>query len=349
MSGTSLDGLDIALCEFKNEKGKWSYTITKAETLEYSAERRTELNSLLYATAEQLACADMDFGYYIGKVAKAFLKENNLEADFISSHGHTIFHQPAKGFTYQIGSGAAITAASSLPVVSDFRSVDVGLGGQGAPLVPIGDQLLFNEFDFCLNLGGIANISFNKGGKRIAFDCCPVNIVLNELAKEKGLEYDKDGLLARKGTVNKELLDQLNALDYYKQPFPKSLGKEWIDKEVFPIINSFPTSTTEDKLATVCTHIAQQLGSITSGKKGKLLATGGGAFNSFLIEKIKEASPTVTVVVPEKNIVAFKEALVFAFLGILRVRNEVNCLSSVTGALSDSIGGALYGNFSQLL
>lgn len=348
MSGTSLDGLDIALCEFRKEGGKWNYHIIKGETIEYTAQCRIEMNDLLYVKAEQLAFADMDFGYYIGGKVKDFLIKNNLKADFIASHGHTIFHQPDEGFTYQIGSGAAITAASGLPVVSDFRSVDVALGGQGAPLVPIGDKLLFTDFDYCLNLGGISNISFDKAGKRLAFDCCPVNIVLNALAKEKRQEYDKDGLLARKGKVNNDLLEKLNKLDYYKQPFPKSIGKEWIDKEVFPIINA-ATGSTEDKLATFCAHIAEQLKESITASSGKLLATGGGAFNCFLIEQIQQALPDIKVVVPDATIVSFKEALVFAFLGILRVRNEVNCLSSVTGASADNIGGALYGNFSGLL
>lgn len=348
MSGTSLDGLDIALCDFERHHKGWTYKIVKAETIEYPTRRRIELNDLLYATAEQLAFTDMDFGSFIGKEVKSFLEKNKLKADFIASHGHTIFHQPARRFTYQIGSGAAVCAASGLPVVSDFRSIDVALGGQGAPLVPIGDKLLFSEYDVCLNLGGIANISFDKGGKRLAFDCCPVNIVLNALAKEKGLEYDKDGLLAQKGIVDDNLFDALNKLSYYQQPFPKSLGKEWIDKEVFPIVNA-STISVEDKLATFCAHIAKQLSNSIVVDKGKLLATGGGAFNSFLIEKIKEALQGITVVVPEHNIVSYKEALVFAFLGILRVRNEVNSLSSVTGASSDNIGGALYGNFSGLL
>ena len=348
MSGTSLDGLDIALCELKKQGGTWHYHIIKAETIEYSLQKKEEFNSLLYASAEQLAFADMGFGYYIGEKVKAFLAQNNLKADFIASHGHTVFHQPTKGFTYQIGSGAAIAAVSGLPVVSDFRSVDIALGGQGAPLVPIGDKLLFADFEFCLNLGGIANISFDEADKRLASDICPVNIVLNALAKQLGQEYDKDGLLARKGTVNTELLTKLNGLDYYKQPFPKSIGKEWIDKEVFPIINSF-TISTEDKLATFCTNIAEQLSSITNRKSGRLLATGGGALNGFLIEKIKQSCATIEVVVPDNNIVLFKEALIFAFLGILRIRNEVNCLSSVTGASSDSIGGALYGDFRNLL
>jgi len=348
MSGTSLDGLDIALCEFKKQGESWNYHIIKAETIDYTLLKRAEFNNLLSASGEQLAHADMILGYFIGKEATAFLKKNNLKADFIASHGHTIFHQPSKGFTYQIGSGAAIAAASGLPVISDFRSVDVALGGQGAPLVPIGDKLLFTDFEFCLNLGGIANISFDQVGKRIAFDICPANIVLNTLAKQLGQEYDKDGLYARKGNINTELLDKLNRLNYYKQPFPKSIGKEWVDQEVFPIVNTF-TSSTEDKLATFCIHIAEQLATITTGKTGKLLATGGGAFNGFLMEKIKQSCKNLTVIVPEDNIVSFKEALIIAFLGVLRVRNEVNCLSSVTGASSDSIGGALYGNFSGLL
>ena len=350
MSGTSLDGLDIAFCEFSKKGKRWSYLIKAASTIDYSLEQKRMFSDLMNVSAEELALADVQFGSFIGKNVKKFLSSKKLKADFICSHGHTIFHQPARAFTYQLGSGASISAQCDLPVVSDLRSLDVALGGQGAPLVPIGDQLLFNEYDFCLNLGGISNISFEAKKKRIAFDISPVNIVLNALAKEKGLEYDESGKLASVGLVNPDILTALNVLDFYKQKFPKSLGKEWIDQHVFPIIQSSSISI-EDKLSTFCEHIADQLQVVikkvplnSSKKKRSLLITGGGAFNAYLINRIREKlKGKLEVIVPDKNTVMFKEALIFAFLGVLRIRNENNSLRSVTGATKDAIGGALYG------
>jgi anhydro-N-acetylmuramic acid kinase len=344
MSGTSLDGLDIALCRFKKNKEGWSYNILEALTVAYPETMRRKLSSLMKATAEELATMDAFFGTYSGGQVKKLIDRKKKKIDMIASHGHTIFHQPGKGFTTQIGNGAYIAAVSGVPVVSDFRTMDVGLGGQGAPLVPIGDKLLFEDYEYCLNLGGIANISFDRSGKRIAGDICPVNMVLNLLAEEKGKSYDKDGKMASKGKVNIELLKKLNRLPFYKSKFPKSLGREWVEKEVFPLISD-PALSTEDRLATACEHIAFQISAtLDKNKSASLFVTGGGALNNFLIERIKIASgPKIKVVVPDPLIVSYKEALIFAFLGLKRVLGESNALSSVTGASRSSVGGALYG------
>lgn len=349
MSGTSLDGLDIAYCEFElTAQGKWEYRIIEGETVEYDAARKSFLKNLMQGSAEDLAFTDAEFSYFMGKSVNQFMMKHKLVPDFIASHGHTIFHQPEKGFTYQIGSGAALSASTGIPVVSDFRSLDVALKGQGAPLVPIGDKLLFQNYDVCLNLGGIANLSFDHEGKRIAYDICPVNIVLNHYANKEGLSYDDKGSLAATGSIDFPLLDLLNKLEFYKKPFPKSLGKEWIDKEVFPILAQ-KTLSTADILATFCRHIAMQIANQIPVNARNVLVTGGGAFNEFLIREMQNELKKTEVIVPAKNIVMFKEALIFAFLGVLRIRNEVNCLSSVTGASADNVGGALYGNFSELL
>jgi anhydro-N-acetylmuramic acid kinase len=352
MSGTSLDGLDLAYCHFVKEKDHWIFEILKAETIEYDAGRRVELTKIMEKSALDITLLHAGLGSFIGKEVTHFIKKHSLSPDFISSHGHTIFHQPASSVTLQIGSGAHISAGCGLPVVCDFRSLDVALGGQGAPLVPIGDKLLFSDYEFCLNLGGIANVSFEHHKKRIAFDICPVNIVMNQLALSLGRPFDEGGLLAKKGKVNNELLQQLNGCDFYRQAYPKSLGKEWVDKNIFPLLQASQISV-EDKLCTFCEHIAIQIDAVikTAGlsSSSKMLVTGGGAFNTFLIERLKQiSSGKVNVMVPDKNTVNFKEALIFAFLGVLRVRNEVNCLSSVTGASKDNVGGALYGDFSQL-
>lgn len=347
MSGTSLDGLDIAVCKFELKEDKWSYEILDATTFEYNEARRNSLKNVMKGSAERLARLDFDFGYFQGSAVKNYLDKLNTSVDFISAHGHTIFHQPENRFTTQIGNGAAVAAASNLPVVCDFRSMDVALRGQGAPLVPIGDKLLFKEFDFCLNLGGIANISYDdKSGKRIAFDVCPANMVLNYLAAQKGHLFDKGGSLAKVGSLNINLLETLSKIEYYSKLTPKSLGKEHVDNLFIPLIKNSKDSI-ENLLNTFCHHIAEKVTEVIKKNKTsdhtKVLITGGGAFNEFLVGLFQEmAGHGIKFVVPEPKIVSFKEALIFAFLGTLRWRNEVNSLSSVTGSMKDNCGGAIY-------
>lgn len=341
MSGTSLDGLDIAYCEFTYKSGKWGYTMGAAETIPYGGDMLNALKTAYTIPANELLQLHNEYGKYLGSAVKKFIKKHKLkDVDFVSSHGHTIFHQPDKGYTFQLGAGSSLAAAVGLPVVSDFRSGDVALGGQGAPLVPIGDELLFADYAQCLNLGGFANVSYKQRAKRIAFDIAPVNIVLNALVAERGKNYDDEGQMARLGKVHEALLVELNALDFFSKIHPKSLGREWLEEEYLPLLNKHSISL-EDKLRTVCENVAQQIGkALNGGPKGKVLITGGGAFNIFMIELITQKTDGVCVI-PDRNLVEYKEALVFAFLGVLRMRNEVNCLSSVTGASRDSVGGVV--------
>jgi len=347
MSGTSLDGLDLAFCEFEKKDNRWSYLIHQAETYPYTREWKERLSSIESAAAVDFAMTDASYGHLLGKCAKDFIENHQIRPDFIASHGHTIFHQPQNRFTTQIGKGSAIAAETGLPVVSDFRSADVALGGQGAPLVPIGDRLLFSDYEYCLNLGGFANISFEKNGNRIAFDVCPANIVLNSIAEKAGAYYDDGGEMARKGIILPGLLEKLNLLPYYTRQAPKSLGKEWALAEIQPLIDvalTLPASDSLlcDLLATFCEHIAIQVARIVCPMPGeKILITGGGAFNKFLIERIAQHI-RAEIELPDNKTINFKEALIFAFLAVLRWRNEVNCLMSVTGAARDSVGGAIY-------
>jgi len=342
MSGTSLDGVDLAHCVFHLADGRWSFEIKEAETVSYSDSWKSRLASLPSKSAMEFVAADREYGDYLGQLVKKFISNNHLQVDFVSSHGHTIFHQPEKRITSQIGSGAALAAACGLPVVCDFRSLDVALGGQGAPLVPVGDRLLFSDYDYCLNLGGIANISFEKNSERIAFDICPANMPLNALAQMEGQAYDKDGALARKGYIHETLLNNLNSLDYYSLAYPKSLGREWVEDKFFPLLNTNSLSIA-DRLCTCCEHIAIQIANVikSNGDTGKLYITGGGAFNKFLVERISEHLSS-QIMLPEAKLVNYKEALIFAFLGVLRWRGENNCLKSVTGASKDSCSGAVY-------
>lgn len=444
MSGTSSDGLDLALCRFETtcyclqepfghednitgkhyiiRKGKligasercdkntnlytecsaiWNFKILKTKTVPYSGTSWPER----FIKAENMDGLGLmklhrDFGRFTGDAVNNFIycsegsdtgieKLTGIKPDLIASHGHTIFHRPAQGITFQIGDGAEIAAITGITTISDFRRLDVALGGQGAPLVPVGDELLFNQYDFCLNLGGFANISFRESTKRVAFDICPANIVLNKIAQTLGHNYDKGGDIARTGNVIDKLLQSLENLEYYRLAGPRSLGKEWLDEFFMPVIEKF-TAAPEDKMRTVCEHIALRIASAlfkppahpfiknktrpetkssgyekydktyTAFSKNKtnnneegfvssetdqlssLLITGGGAKNGFLAELIAAKTAPVQIVIPEDNLIDFKEAVVFAFLGVRRIRNEPNCLASVTGARKDNSGGIIF-------
>ncbi len=342
MSGTSMDGLDLAYSVFSKKGEKWKYQILNAETISYSSEWENRLKNLPKSSAQEFVKTNADYGHLIGNEVNKFIKKHNLEVDFISSHGHTIFHQPALGFTSQIGDGASIAAETNLDVVCDFRSLDVALNGQGAPLVPIGDKLLFSGFDYRLNLGGFANISFEENEKTLAFDIAPANIAFNFFANKEGLVFDEEGGLAAKGNTIPELLQKLNALPYYQIKGSKSLGREWFETEFLPLINSYYPNN--DILSTLVQHLTYQISLVLkriSKKNQKLLITGGGAYNSFLIEQLKKMT-NVEIVIPSDALIQFKEALIFAFLGVLRLENQINTLKEVTGAKRNSIGGAIY-------
>ncbi|MDP3558324.1 MAG: anhydro-N-acetylmuramic acid kinase [Bacteroidota bacterium] len=340
MSGTSLDGLDIALCQFDINNDSYNYSIKKAVTINYSQEWAKLLKDIKNASAEDYFKLNSLYGKFIGEKINEFLKGTDLIPDAIASHGHTIFHQPKLGFSTQIGCGATIAATTRITTVCDFRSLDVANGGQGAPLVPIGDKLLFSEYEACLNIGGIANISFNdKGGNRIAYDICEANMLLNYLSEKIGQAYDRGGELAKTGKINNELLNKLNSQKYYSQKGAKSIGREWFEQIILPLIENSGIEI-KDLLATTTEHVAQIIANDLVNKKN-VLVTGGGAFNSFLIESIKSKT-SCEIIIPDAETINFKEALIFAFLGYLRLNKKINTLSSVTGAKSDSIGGAVY-------
>lgn len=389
MSGTSLDGLDLAYCVFGEERNKvykdfkdlkekeererlsstygnscWGYGVCKAVTVPYPEELSQKLAQAMSLSGYELALLHNELGRFIGMQVKAFMADFAEEVELIASHGHTVFHRPDLGTTLQIGSGADIAAICGKPTVCDFRTLDVALGGQGAPLVPIGDELLFGQYDICLNLGGISNLSYRADGQRKAYDISPCNIVLNQLARQMGKAYDADGNIARSGCIDTTLLEKLNSLDYYKQLETKSLGREWIDSEFFPILNSCHLSV-PDQMRTVCEHIAEQIANAcnSAGVKSPdsndgtgnyemegcnnircrtMLITGGGAHNAFLINLIREKFHG-QVIIPDDKTIDFKEAIIFAFLGFLRANGLPNCLASVTGARRDSCGGGMYG------
>ena len=333
MSGTSLDGIDLAICTF-TKKGNWEFKIEKQATIKYSDYWKNRLENLHTKNKKIITTTDVEYGAFLGKKIIAFL--DNEKVDFIASHGHTIFHQPENKYTLQIGDGKTIAKTTGITTINDFRILDVSLGGQGAPLVPIGDLHLFPNYKYCINLGGFANISIKKEREITAFDICPVNIVLNQVCKELNIEYDNNGDIAKKGKLIPALLQQLNKLSFYKKSPPKSLGREWVEKHINPLIKN---QKPEDALHTFCEHIAMQIGIFI--KNESALVTGGGAFNSYLMERIKHHSLS-EIITPSNTIINFKEALLFGFLGILKIRNEVNCLQSVTGSDRDNCGGVIH-------
>jgi anhydro-N-acetylmuramic acid kinase len=368
MSGSSLDGLDIAFVELHENAGKWQYEIKAADTYPYPEEWIKQLKGAINNNALDYQLLHTAYGHYIGGQVNKFIARHNLQyqVQLIASHGHTTFHVPSKKMTGQLGDGASIAAITGINVVSDLRAMDIALGGQGAPIVPMGEKLLLGNYTFFLNLGGIANISYNHPDKYIAFDICPANRVLNMLAQEMGKAYDAEGKEAAAGTLQPKLLEMLNKLDYYEMPYPKSLANDFGTDVVYPLIKS-SGQPTGDGLRTAVEHIAVQVSNAvrallnnhkpafdnpgsagTAGGAGganyKLLVTGGGAHNSFLMERLRVALQELQVelVVPDKNIIDFKEAIVMALIGVLRWREENNVMASVTGASRNSIGGAVW-------
>ena len=341
MSGTSLDGIDLAEINFtKNET--WQFQILKATTVHYTEEWLSKLKSLTQKSKKDLQQIDLDYTDYLAEVITAFIKKNSIKnIDAVCSHGHTALHQPEQKLTYQIGNLPELAKKINQNVVCDFRVQDVEFGGQGAPLVPIGDELLFSEYDYCINLGGFANVSTKIKNQRIAFDICPVNIVLNKYVQQLGLGFDDKGYLASQGKINQQLLEQLNALNFYKKSYPKSLGLEWVEQQIFPLIDKYDL-TIKDILRTMVEHVAQQIAKVISQKVNvSVLLTGGGTYNDFLVERIK-ALTNNKIVIPSMEIIEFKEALIFGFLGVLKLRDENNCLASVTGANKDHSSGNIF-------
>lgn len=339
MSGTSLDGLDICYVRFDSDS---IFEILQAETIQYSQELKDQLKNAFSITAMEMCELDIQFGYFLGDEVMKFMQKYAInQVDFVASHGQTIFHQPHKNFTLQIGNGAAIASRCQQKVICDFRVQDVVLGGQGAPLVPIGDELLFSKYDACLNLGGFSNISMNRNGQRIAFDVCPVNIVLNHYANKLGYDYDKGGELAATGVVNNQLVNELNNLSFYFQDMPKSLGFEWLENEFLTIVDKYDVSI-EDKLVSCVHHSVEQLVKCFNQYDiNNVLITGGGAKNDLLINLLRSKT-SVDIIIPNIHLIDFKEALIFAFLGYKKNNNQVNCLASVTGASRDHSSGIIY-------
>ena len=341
MSGTSLDGIDLCFSNFSYDNKNWKFIIKVSDTVPYEKSWITKLTNAHSLSEIKLKDLDLEFTSYLSKIILGFIHKNQISnIDFISSHGHTVFHEPKKQITYQIGNRVELYNLTNIPVVCDYRIQDVQLGGQGAPLVPIGDLLLFSDYSHCLNLGGFSNISIKSNNNIIAYDICPVNIVLNKYSRLIGFDFDMKGQISKSGNINNNLLKSLNEILYYNLTHPKSLGLEWVENKIFPLIDSYKISV-QDILRTYVEHIAIQISNNLEGDNLKILISGGGVKNKFLIERIKDLSDKNLEIISE-NITDYKEALIFGFLGVLRIRNENNCLKSVTGANIDHSSGVIF-------
>ncbi len=346
MSGTSLDGLDIAYCHFWKKANHWDFEIRQTSAISYDNTLYEKLKNAIHLTAEEHQQLHLDYGVWLGKQTKSFIEKHDLKIDFIASHGHTSHHRPEEGVTFQLGDGQLLANTSGQKVICDFRSLDVELGGQGAPLVPIGDELLLSEYEFCLNLGGISNISFQKKGERVAYDIGLANMPLNYITEKIGLKYDKGGAMAKSGTLLPDLLKALNNLDYYHLPYPKSTGYEWFSSAIIPLLEKY-SSVTENLLHTVIHHNCEQIAFAIKKEKpekgSQVLITGGGALNDFYIATLREKlGASCEVKIPPKKFIEYKEALVFAFMGVLYELGQTNVFSSVTGARQDSCSGVVF-------
>jgi anhydro-N-acetylmuramic acid kinase len=344
MSGTSLDGLDVADVTFNlSDSDQWRFTLNNATLFPFEQNLLTLLKKAFQLPAHELIDLSSSLGRFYAEKVNTFLSEIAIapsQIDFIASHGQTVFHQPLKGYTLQIGNGPELAVNTNIPTIVDFRTKDVALGGNGAPLIPVADHLLFaNYADTFLNLGGFSNFSFKKDEKVLSYDICPVNIVINELMRETGKEYDENGDFGKHGAINQDLLNQLNSLQFYEEEGPKSLGWEWVEEQIYPML--IPEIPIRDKIRTFYEHIAFQIGNALNKTNSKTtLVTGGGAKNHFLIKRIQFYSEG-EIVVPEENIVDFKEAIGFAFLGVLKWQEKINVWSSVTGSKRDSSSGII--------
>jgi anhydro-N-acetylmuramic acid kinase len=352
MSGSSLDGLDLVFTELEEIGGKWTYRIKASACYSYDEEWTERLSNAVNLAGYEYLLLHSAYGKYLGEQINRFIAEFDLahRVQIIASHGHTTFHAPTLGMTSQLGDGATIAAVTGINVVSDLRAMDVALGGQGAPIVPMGEKLLWSEYAYLLNIGGIANISANRLEGPVAFDICAANRVLNLLCQELDMKYDSSGAIAATGNINTELLTALNNLEYYQLKYPKSLANNFGTDLVYPMIKN-ATVSTPDALRTYTEHIAMQVGyaiNLLHVEKplahSKLLITGGGAHHTFLVKRIATmiSGYGVEAIVPDIHLVDFKEAIVMALLGILRWREENTVLNSVTGAKRSSIGGAVW-------
>jgi anhydro-N-acetylmuramic acid kinase len=344
MSGTSKDGLDIAYVCFANNDGAYSFKLHEAETISYPIEILNSLNEIETLTARKIFHLDKIIGAFYASAVNNFMQKFNInpkDIEAIASHGQTIFHQPNLGFTTQIGCGSTLAYHTGIKVINDFRTKDILAGGQGAPLVPLGDELLFLDCaEAFLNIGGFTNISYKNKDQNIAFDICPGNIPINLYANKYDMEFDEGGEISRSGELNQNLLDLLNKLEFYSIYGAKSLGTEWLNAEFLPLLDDY--SVASSVMRTVVEHEAFQIAKVLNEAGIKsVYITGGGAKNHFLIERIA-SQYTGEIRIPKEEIIDFKEAIIFGFLGFRYLENNATNCPNATGANREVVSGVLH-------
>jgi len=339
MSGTSGDGLDLAVVSFPSTTNE-SYQLIEGITLPYPPHWQKRLTFQDQISGSDLLRLNHDYGVYTANLIKEYLRQTPYPISLIALHGHTYLHQPALGITYQLGCGPEVSQICGITTVSDFRTADVSLGGQGAPLVPIGDKFLFAEYDGCLNLGGFANLSILNREPILACDLAPANLIMNHLSKREGLPFDKDGEIAAQGQIIPQLLETLRSLPYFREKPPKSLGREWLEVEFLPLFAERRGTT--DLMATAVAFLVEQVTEYCqSYGLQRVLVTGGGAFNRFLIQQLQQQRPK-TFEIPGPKLIEYKEALLFAWLGMRRIQEKINVWASVTGAAVNHSAGIVH-------
>ena len=347
MSGTSMDGLDIACCRFEENEDHYGFELVASQQVDFPEIWKSRLLNLPAQTAEVYAKTHVYFGHWLGQTVREFIHQHQLKPDFVAAHGQTIFHQPEKNFTAQIGDGETLASYLECPIVSNFRNKDVALGGQGAPLVPLGEKYLFPHQRLFLNLGGFSNLTYET----LAFDISPCNIVLNALAgridHDPPLAYDPEGAIAASGTSDTALLRALNQLPYFQKKPPKSLGWEWVEAQVLPLLAATDRPVA-DLLHTYCLHIAAQIGiaadHVTASGQ-EILITGGGRHNRFLMQQIAQQLAARNIGIDTQatpSLIDYKEAIIFAFLGLRVLTGKTTALHTVTGAPFDNLSGAVH-------
>jgi len=357
MSGSSLDGIDWCMANFVFTKGVWTFQIEGCGMLDYSSELVGRFTRGHQLSVHEVMLLQDEFSRLSTRAALEAITQWGRPL-LIAEHGHTLVHRPELGYTWQINAAPMLSARLRLPVVSDFRRVDVAMGGQGAPLVPYGDAMLFSRYAACLNLGGIANLSFDQNGKRIGFDVCFANQVLNRLAQNLGLPFDKGGAIAAQaknsaGEQSRQrvarALSEWSSIDLSRPFPPPSLGRETLETDIIPRFESSGLSA-EDALWAWCEHIAECVLHYLkfNPAEGKILVTGGGAFNQFLMECLRAAAAKKPEFKWEKGtdaLITHKEALLFGFLGLLRFLGLNNVDASYTRSSSSHSAGCIYNPF----
>ena len=347
MSGTSLDGVDVVLCEID------ALECTLVSSLEYplSLELKSDILTMIEgkSTLEEVGQMDHRLGLLFTQAVGALLIRENIDVNGIKAiglHGQTLWHEPtgAYPFSMQLGDPNILNAKTGIPVVADFRRKDVALGGQGAPFAPAFHEFLFGGLEASVsivNIGGMANITV-LSEKLIGYDTGCGNVLLDLwIAQHEGVSYDKDGEWARTGSVDYALLDTMMSDDYFEQPYPKSTGREKFNKTWLQGYLSGKTHNPEDVQRTLLELTALSISNeVLHFNRDVVLLCGGGAKNSFLVERIKVLIPNVEVAIAQNTDMI--EAMTFAWLAYKRVHKEVVNLKDVTGASDNAILGGLY-------